>query len=250
MNFNEVSVEQDDHMDYENNEITTTSAPDNDFVQNNDNEINESTSTVDEITTEKINDEMVESDFEEENNENTLEVTTIQPDIEIETMEEQQEITTESIKENDRFEESNENHEEDEEILDDDDDNHSFEEDFGVPIKPDDIIFDPLDDIADFQDENNHSNSLETDFEYIETPNYPDDTATSITDVDKGEYEVTTPQKYILEFEHTTIAFPYEEDIVSSSKPVFEAVVAEIEEHKRPASTDSAGLLLETTTGK
>ena len=60
MNFNEVSVEQDDHMDYENNEITTTSAPDNDFVQNNDNEINESTSTVDEITTEKINDEMVE----------------------------------------------------------------------------------------------------------------------------------------------------------------------------------------------
>ena len=52
-----------------------------------------------------------------------------------------------------------------------------------------------------------------------------------------------------LEFEYTTIAFPYEQDIVSSSKPVFEAVVAEIEEDKRPASTDSAGLLLETTTG-
>ena len=43
-----------------------------------------------------------------------------------------------SFKENDRFEESsNANHEEDEEILDDDYDNHSFEEDFGVPIKPD-----------------------------------------------------------------------------------------------------------------
>ena len=90
-------------MDYENNEITTISDTDNDFVQNNDNEINESTSTVayevfDEITTEKINEEMVESDFEEENIENALEVTTMQPDIEIETIEEQLEITTESIK--------------------------------------------------------------------------------------------------------------------------------------------------------
>ena len=64
---------------------------------------------------------------------------------------------------------------------------------------PDDVIFDPLDDIADFQNENNHSNSIETDFEYIETPNgHPDDTATSVTDVNKEEYEVTTPQKYIL----------------------------------------------------
>ena len=57
--FNEVSIEHDDHMDYENNEITTISDTDNDFVQNNDNEINESTSTVayevfDEITTEKM----------------------------------------------------------------------------------------------------------------------------------------------------------------------------------------------------
>ena len=90
-------------MDYENNEITTISDTDNDFVQNNDNEINESTSTVayevfDEITTVKINEEMVESDFEEENIENALEVTTMQPDIEIETIEEQLEITTESIK--------------------------------------------------------------------------------------------------------------------------------------------------------
>ena len=90
-------------MDYENNEITTISDTDNDFVQNNDNEINESTSTVayevfDEITTVKINEEMVDSDFEEENIENALEVTTMQPDIEIETIEEQLEITTESIK--------------------------------------------------------------------------------------------------------------------------------------------------------
>ena len=90
-------------MDYENNEITTISDTDNDFVQNNDNEIKESTSTVayevfDEITTEKINEEMVESNFEEENIENALEVTTMQPDIEIETIEEQLEITTESIK--------------------------------------------------------------------------------------------------------------------------------------------------------
>ena len=90
-------------MDYENNEITTISDTDNDFVQNNDNEINESTSTVayevfDEITTVKINEEMVDSDFEEENIENALEVTTMQPDIEIETIEEQLEITTKSIK--------------------------------------------------------------------------------------------------------------------------------------------------------
>ena len=155
-------------------------------------------------------------------------------------------FTTEPIKENDRFED---------EILDDDVDAY-YEEDFGVVVKPasedEDYIDDPLDDIADHQE---ISQKVPHDIEFVEIP---DKSETSNRVNDDLENEVTTVQGYKFEFDHTTIAFPFESDVVENNGEVttqnpfvleFEPVVAEDENEKRPGAVDSAGLFLETTTG-
>ena len=108
------------------------------------------------------------------------------------------------------------------EILDDDE--YVFQEDFGTPInaKPT-AIEDPLDDIADVVNEV----QVPPEVEFIEV--HDDDTTSSFDEVERL-------------FEHTTIAFPDE-------KPLFEPVVAEVEDQSRP-STTAEGLLIDTTTSK
>ena len=135
---------------------------------------------------------------------------------------------------------------------DDDTNEEEFEEDFGTPIKdkPDQIV-DPLHDIADVNEED--TTDLPADVEFIETsdaPNIENFTENEILDDDVEDSEIqetTTVGAEDIErlFDHTTIAYPIGEDI---SKPIFEAVEAEVENDlKRPVTNDQ-GLLIDTTT--
>ena len=192
-----------------------------------------------EITTIQTNDELL--------SENTIQVL-----VSTEEEEENEEITTNTAI---IFQDI------DDEILDDDTDD-AFEEDFGVDVQLDadaELIFDPLDDIADGQEEQKFPVN---DIEYVEVPDHPE--IASETSASIGETSQASVQPYL--FDHTTIAYPIED--IESAKPVFEfeAVVAEEESSdllSRPENnnaghatsnnnhnpTDSAGLLLETTTG-
>ena len=174
----EISVDENFDEIFEADAATTT--PDEETVNTADG------NDIIEITTVQTNDEFSENTIqvvvsEEENveeDDNNEEITTIIQDID--------------------------------EILDDDTD--AFEEDFGVDVQIDgaaseiELIFDPLDDIADGQEEHQKFPDND-DVEYVEVPDHPEIASVEIIANVIGETSPASVQPYLI-FDHTTIAYP------------------------------------------
>ena len=208
-------VEEASNDDAEEEILETTTI----MILTENNDASHPTSSIDqEISVDENFDEIFEADVATTTlDEETVNTADGHDIIEITTVQTNDEFSENTIQvvvsEEENVEEDEENNEEITTIIQDideilDDDTDAFEEDFGVDVQIDgaaseiELIFDPLDDIADGQEEHQKFPDND-DVEYVEVADHPEIASVEII----GETSPASVQPYLI-FDHTTIAYP------------------------------------------